>query len=214
MSDSLKEQLLHSNPAQDELASAVINPPKPGVTAPDRLPGKPITLMVSGAPSKLDPATVLQAATIERIKAIIARYPVARSALLPALHVAQEEQGWLPPAYLAAVATMVGISASEVEEVASFYNMFYLKPIGKNIVKVCTSISCYLCGSDVALARLERELGVKRGETSADGNITLLAAECLAACGDAPVAQLNDEFVGKLTDEVVAGLVGKLKQTL
>jgi NADH-quinone oxidoreductase subunit E len=89
--------------------------------------------------------------------------------------------------------------------------MFYRQPVGRNIIKVCTSISCYLCGSDAALARLERELGVKRGETSADGNITLIAAECLAACGDAPVAQLNDEFVGRLTEEKVAGLVGQLK---
>lgn len=179
--------------------------------APDRLPGQPITLKVRGNEPKVDPATVLRADTIARIAEIIARYPVSRSALLPALHVAQEEQGWLPPAYLAAVATMVGISASEVQETASFYNMFYLKPIGKHIVKVCTSISCYLCGSDTVLARLERELSVQRGETSEDGNITLLPAECLAACGDAPVAQLNDEFIGKLTDDAISELVRRLK---
>jgi len=182
-----------------------------GLVAPDRLPGKPITLKVSGPPSKLDPTTVLRPDTIARIKTVVARYPLARSALLPALHIAQDEQGWLPPAYLAAVGTLVGVSASEVEEVASFYNMFYRQPVGNNIVKVCTSISCYLCGSDAALARLERELGVKRGETSTDSNVTLIAAECLAACGDAPVAQLNDEFVGKLTEEMVARLVRKLK---
>ncbi len=186
---------------------------RPAATAngAEARPSQPITLRVSGLPPQIDPATVLRSDTIARIREIVARYPVARSALLPALHVAQEEQGWLPPSYLAAVGALVGVSAAEVEETASFYNMFYLKPVGKHIVKVCTSISCYLCGSDAALARLERELGVRRGETSADGNVTLIAAECLAACGDAPVAQLNDEFVGRLTDELVAGLVGKLK---
>jgi len=145
-----------------------------------------------------------------RMREIAARYPSPLSGMLSCLHLAQETEGYITPAGMQAVAEVVGAKVDEVESVVSFYSMYRTRPAGKHILKVCTSISCYLCGSDTLLAHLEQRLGVERGGTTADGTYTLQTVECLAACGMAPVLQVDGDFVDYVTpvraDEVLARL--------
>ena len=135
----------------------------------------------------------------EKMRGLAARYPVARSAVLPSLYVAQEEEGYITDEGLQAVAEAIGLTVDDVESVATFYTMYNQQPLGKRVIRVCTSISCYLRGCDKLVEHLEARLGVKRGETTPDGNFTLLTAECLASCGTAPVMQINGEFVENVT---------------
>ncbi|MGZ3611343.1 MAG: NADH-quinone oxidoreductase subunit NuoE [Ktedonobacteraceae bacterium] len=139
----------------------------------------------------------------QRMRDLAARYPVARSAIMPALYIAQQEEGYITQGALQAVAETIGLTVDDVESVATFYTMYYQHPPGKKVIKVCTSIACYLRGCDDVVNHLEKRLGIKRGETSADGNYTLMAVECLASCGTAPVLQVNDEFVEKITLEMI-----------
>ncbi len=154
---------------------------------------------------------MISEAARERMRATVAKYPVARSALLPVLRIAQEEEGYITPEGLRAASEVVGIKEDEVEMVASFYAMFFQKPVGKNVIKVCTSISCYLRGCDRLIKQLEDGLGVKRGETTPDGAFTLLGVECLASCGTAPVLQVNDEFEENVTPQRAAELMRQWK---
>jgi NADH-quinone oxidoreductase E subunit len=148
----------------------------------------------------------------ERMRTVAAEYPSARSAMLPALHIAQEEEGYITPEGVAAVAAALGVRPDEVDMVVSFYSMYFRKPVGRNVIKVCTSIACYLRGCDDLLRHLEQQLGIKRGETSPDGLFTLLPIECLASCGTAPVLQVNNEFVENLTPEGADALLDRLRQ--
>ncbi|GER85627.1 MAG: NADH-quinone oxidoreductase subunit NuoE [Thermogemmatispora sp.] len=143
----------------------------------------------------------------QRMRELAARYPVARSAVMPALYIAQAEEGYVSRAALEAVAEVLNMTVDDVESVATFYTMYYQRPPGKKVIKVCNSISCYLRGCDALIEQLERRLRIKRGETSPDGRYTLLTVECLASCGTAPVLQVNDEFVENLTPELVDRLV-------
>jgi NADH-quinone oxidoreductase E subunit len=143
----------------------------------------------------------------QRMRDLATRYPVARSAIMPALYIAQQEEGYITREALQAVAEAIGLTVDDVESVATFYTMYYQQPPGKKVIKVCTSISCYLRGCDALVSHLEQRLGIKRGETSADGNYTLMTAECLASCGTAPVLQVNDEFVENITLEMADALV-------
>src|SRR5947209_12242897 len=143
----------------------------------------------------------------QRMRNLAARYPVARSAVMPALYVAQQEEGYITQDALQAVAEAIGMTVDDVESVATFYTMYYQQPPGKKVVKVCTSISCYLRNCYVRVKHLEQRLGIKRGETTADGTYTLMTAECLASCGTAPVLQVNDEFVENVTLEMADALV-------
>jgi NADH-quinone oxidoreductase E subunit len=147
-----------------------------------------------------------------RMRDAVTRYPSARSAMLPALHIAQEEEGHITPEGVEAVAEALGVRPDEVDMVVSFYSMYFRKPVGRHVIKVCTSISCYLRGCDTLMAHLEQRLGIRRGETTADGAITLLPIECLASCGTAPVLQVNDEFVENVTLEDADALVQRLRQ--
>src|SRR5437868_1971409 len=142
-----------------------------------------------------------------RMRALAARYPSGRSAVLPSLYIAQEEEGYITQEGLQAVADAIGLTVDDVESVATFYTMYYQHQPGKKVIKVCTSISCYLRNCDALVERLEHRLGIKRGETSDDGNYTLLTAECLASCGTAPVLQVNDEFVENVTLDMADTLV-------
>jgi NADH-quinone oxidoreductase E subunit len=150
----------------------------------------------------------------QRMRDLAARYPVARSAVMPALYVAQEEEGYITPEGLQAVAEASGITVDDVESIATFYTMYHRRPPGKKVIKVCTSISCYLRNCDELVEHLEERLGIKRGETSADGNYTLLTAECLASCGTAPVLQVNGEFVENVTLERADALIDQLDREL
>src|SRR6266571_5218038 len=131
----------------------------------------------------------------QRMRDLAARYPVARSAVMPALYIAQQEEGYITQAALQAVSEAIGITVDDVESVATFYTMYYQQQPGKRVIKVCSSISCYLRNCDGLIEHLSNRLGIKPGETTSDGNYTLLTVECLASCGTAPVLQVNDEFV-------------------
>jgi len=148
----------------------------------------------------------------QRMRDLASRYPVARSAVMPALYIAQQEEGYITKEGLSAVAEAIGMTVDDVESVATFYTMYYQRPPGKKVIKVCTSISCYLRNCDALLEHLEQRLGIKCGETTADGNYTLQTAECLASCGTAPVLQVNDEFVENVTlqtlDKLLADSLG------
>src|SRR5712692_3725756 len=150
----------------------------------------------------------------QRMRDLAARYPVARSAVMPALYIAQQEEGYITRDGLQSVAEAIGLTVDDVESVATFYTMYYQQSPGKKVIKVCTSISCYLRNCDALLKHLEQRLGIKRGETTTDGNYTLMTAECLASCGTAPVLQVNDEFVENVTLEMADALVDEWDSAL
>ncbi len=150
----------------------------------------------------------------QRMRDLATRYPVARSAVMPALYIAQQEEGYITQQALQAVAEAIGLTVDDVESIATFYTMYYQQPPGKKVIKVCTSISCYLRNCDALVSHLEQRLAIKRGETTADGNYTLMTVECLASCGTAPVLQVNDEFVEKVTLEMAGALVDEWDREL
>lgn len=142
---------------------------------------------------------------------IIQKYPSKRSALLPALYVVQREFGYLTPEGIEYVGNLIGLSPAQVKEVASFYLMLFLKPVGKNVVWVCHNLSCNLCGAEEIIQYLEKKLGIKTGETTADKKFTLLRQECLASCDTAPVMQVNDDYEENLTLNRVDEIIEKLR---
>jgi NADH-quinone oxidoreductase E subunit len=148
------------------------------------------------------------------MRAVAAQYPTLRSAVLPALYIAQDEEGYITEAALEAVAEALHLNVDEVKSVATFYTMFYKEQPGKRVIKVCTSLSCYLRGCDQLVEHLEGRLGIKRGETTPDGRFTLQTAECLASCGTAPVLQVNNEFVEQVTFESADALLATLTRDL
>jgi NADH-quinone oxidoreductase subunit E len=140
----------------------------------------------------------------------IAKYPAgqSQSALIPCLHILQAaNDGWLSRAIMDALAAYLSIPAISVYEVATFYNMFELEPVGKHKINVCTNISCMLCGSEKIMAHLQRRLNIKPGQTTDDGLFTLKEAECLGACCGAPMLLLDREYHEFLTVEKVDALL-------
>lgn len=151
----------------------------------------------------------------ERVDKIIARYPEGKqkSALIPILHVAQEDfGGWLSPEALDYVAEVLGIKPVEVYEVASFYSMFNLNKVGKYVLEVCQTGPCMLRGSDKIIEHIKQKLNIQAGGTSEDGLFTLKPAECLGACGYAPMLQLGKTYREFLTIEKVDELLEELKK--
>jgi NADH-quinone oxidoreductase E subunit len=134
-----------------------------------------------------------------RARELIALYPVKRSALIPVLHLLQEQDGYLSPDGLAHVAELFELTAAEVRGTASFYDMFFLEPVGRYVVAVCTNIACMLGGAYELLDHIEKRLGVSAGGTTADGSFTLEDAECLALCGNAPCLTVNWRYFGDMT---------------
>jgi NADH-quinone oxidoreductase subunit E len=131
------------------------------------------------------------------------RYPNKRALILPSLHKAQEEFGWLPADVLAEIAAYIGVHPAQIREVASFYTMYNLKPVGKNHIKLCTNVACMLRGADELMEYCEKKLHIKVGETTADGQFTLSEEECIGACGTAPAMMLNDDYFENLSIESV-----------
>ena len=128
----------------------------------------------------------------DEIQEIRAIYPDPRSAVLPALRLAQERHGWLSEEALREVADALGTTPAFCVSIASFYDMFHLEPVGKTLVEVCTNVSCALVGAQDVVAALERELGVHVGETAEDGSVTLRTVECLGGCGWATVVAVDN----------------------
>ncbi|MBF0136593.1 MAG: NADH-quinone oxidoreductase subunit NuoE [Magnetococcus sp. DMHC-1] len=163
--------------------------------------------------TRKDPMPRFSAAAMREVETIYTRYPpeYRRSALLPILHLAQREfGGWLSRETLEYVAELTGIPPVRVHEVATFYTMYNLRPVGKYHVQVCTNISCWLCGSDLVVKALQEKLRLGWGETSADGRFTLTEVECLGACVNAPTLQINDDYHEDLTPEKVVEIIDRL----
>jgi NADH-quinone oxidoreductase subunit E len=153
--------------------------------------------------------------TLEQVNKIIARYPEGRqkSALIPILHLAQKEfGGWLEVSVMDYVAEILNIKPIEVYEVATFYTMFNMKPVGKYVLEVCRTGPCMLRGSEKILNHIRQKLNIKDGETTEDGMFTLKPAECLGACGYAPMMQLGKFYHENLTPEKVDEILELCRQ--
>lgn len=133
--------------------------------------------------------------TLERARALIEAYPDPRSAIMPLLYVGMTEEGYVTENVMEVVADLTGVTAAQVQGVASFYTMFKTEPVGKYLVSVCTSLSCWLLGADDLLAEVEDATGVAAGETDQEGLLSVEHVECIGACGGAPALQVNYELV-------------------
>jgi NADH-quinone oxidoreductase subunit E len=152
--------------------------------------------------------------SLEKIAEIVGRYPEGKqkSALLPVLHMAQDEfGGWLDVPVMDYVATVLNIEPIEVYEVASFYSMYNLKPVGKYVFEVCQTGPCMINGSDDIIAYINKKLGICPGQTTADGMFTLKTVECLGACGYAPMMQLGKHYREHLTRERVDEIIAECR---
>ncbi len=151
----------------------------------------------------------------QRVQEIIARYPEGKqkSALIPLLHIAQEQNnGWLDVPVMDHVAELLHIKPIEVYEVATFYTMFNMKPVGKYVFEVCRTGPCMLNGSDQIIDYIKQKLSISEGETTPDGMFTLKPAECLGACGYAPMMQLGKHFKEHLTPEKVDAIIDECRR--
>ncbi len=150
-----------------------------------------------------------------KAKAEIAKYPPGRqaSAVLALLDLAQRQHGnWLPRAAMDVVADLLGMARIRVYEVATFYSMFNLKPVGRHFFQICTTTPCWLRGSDEVVKACERKLGIGVGETTPDGQFTLTEVECLGACVNAPIIQVNDDFYEDLDGPATERLIEALRR--
>ena len=140
------------------------------------------------------------------------RYPQSRSAVLPALQLAQEEHGgWLPPEALREVAVALDVTPAFCLSIASFYDMFNLEPVGRHLVEVCTNVSCALVGAQQVLEELESQLGCRAGETTEDGEVTLRTIECLGGCGWATIVSVDHHYRTHVKPEDVPQIVEELR---
>jgi NADH-quinone oxidoreductase E subunit len=146
------------------------------------------------------------------LDAVLADYPDRRSAILPALRMAQDEHGgWLPPEALREVADALELAPAHVEAVASFYDMLHLEPVGRHLVEVCTNLSCALVGAQQVVEAFERELGVRPGETTEDGAVTLRTIECAGGCGRAPVVVVDGRYREPVRPDEVPAIAGEVR---
>lgn len=157
-------------------------------------------------------------ANLDIAREIVSRYPVPRSALIPLLHLAQEQHGWVTSEAMRQIADLCDVTPAEVKGTGSFYEMFKFGPVGSYLINVCTNISCMLLGGEELLDHAQQRLGVKTGGTTDDGMFTLEDVECIAACTEAPCLQINyryrlrvsnDEF-DEMIDDIRAGRVDDL----
>ncbi len=147
----------------------------------------------------------------EQIETAAARYPDRRSAIMPALLIAQKAHGHLPGPVLEEVADILGVERIWVYELATFYTLFHTEPIGRYHLQLCDNIACMLCGAERLLAHMETVLGISKGETTPDGLFTLSTVECLGACEMAPVMQVGDDYHGNLDAARLDALLGSLR---
>lgn len=160
--------------------------------------------------SRLSDANVVVA------REIIGRYPRPKSAMIPLLHLAQEQEGWVSNEAMAHIAELLGVTPAEVYGTASFYEMFKFAPVGRYCINVCTNISCQLLGAWELLEHAEERLGIKAGSTTPDGMFTIEDVECIAACTEAPALQVNYRYryrvtaadLDQLVDDLQAGALG------
>ncbi|MEP6977320.1 MAG: NAD(P)H-dependent oxidoreductase subunit E [Thermoleophilia bacterium] len=147
----------------------------------------------------------------DEIQKVAAQYPETRSAVLPALRMAQERHGWLSTEALREVADALDVTPAYCKSVASFYDMFHLQPIGRHVVEVCTNVSCALVGAQQVLEAFEEELDTRAGENSPDGTATLKTIECLGGCGWATIVAVDGHYRRYVKPEDVPGIVEELR---
>ena len=150
----------------------------------------------------------LSAAEVDAIETEIAHLPDRESAAIDALLIVQEKRGWISDASLAAIARLLGMSTADLDSIATFYNLIYRRPVGRHVVMVCDSVSCYLMGCDRLRAAVEDKLGIRPGQTTEDGRFTLLPIVCLGACDRAPAMQVGDKLYGPVAVEDLDGIFG------
>jgi len=148
---------------------------------------------------------------LDAIHAVVAKYPAPRSALLPVLHMAQEDFGYLSLDVQQLVADTLGLRLMIVREVVTFYTMFKEQPTGQYLMEVCTNASCMLNGADELLKHMVDSLGIKVGETTPDGLFTVTEVECAGACSGAPVVQINNQYHEKVDAAYIDAFVTKVK---
>jgi NADH-quinone oxidoreductase E subunit len=148
---------------------------------------------------------------IDQIREIAKRYPESKSAILPALRIAQEQYGWLSREAFEQVAEALDLTPAYCMSVATFYDMFQLEPVGTHIVEVCTNICCGLVNAQAVLEAFERELGVAPGGTTVDGSVTLRAVECLGGCSTPTIVAVDRRYRQSVTPEDVPGIVAELQ---
>ena len=153
----------------------------------------------------------LNEANVVYAKEIIGRYPMPRSATIPLLHLAQQQDGYVTNEAMIHIGELVDATAAEVLGTATFYEMFKFEPVGKYLINICDTMSCALMGADDLMHHAEHKLGIKAGGTTADGLITLAHAECQAACTEAPTLQINYRFRYRVTNESFDALVDDLR---
>ena len=145
-----------------------------------------------------------------RITAVLKRYPDPGAALLPVLWLCQERWGWISPGIMEAVGKRLDLAPAFVEGVVSFYTMYQRRPPGKYLLQVCTTLSCQLCDTSALVDHLKQRLCIDFGETSGDGLFTLVDVQCLGACGEAPVIQINSDYHTDLTVQKLDALLDRL----
>lgn len=150
------------------------------------------------------------AEAMARIEKILKRYPTKQAALLPVLWVAQETWGWISKESSEEVARILDLPASHVDGVLTFYTMFHLRPVGKNLLQVCTSISCHLLGAEALVEHCGRKLGIRVEETTGDGKFTLVEVECIAGCDKAPSMMVNDKYYEPMDEKKLDQLLDRL----
>jgi NADH-quinone oxidoreductase subunit E len=153
----------------------------------------------------------MSSALYDEIQTIAAQYPQRRSAVMPALRLAQERYGWLPPDAFREVAEALDLTPAYCKAIASFYDMFHLEPVGRHMIEVCTNISCALVGAQQVLETFESELGIHAGETSEDGEFTLRTVECAGGCGWGTVVAVDHRYREPVRPEDVQAIVKELR---
>jgi NADH-quinone oxidoreductase subunit E len=147
---------------------------------------------------------------LEEVRRLQDLYPDRRAALLPVLRMAQEKFGHISLAVEEYVASLFGLTPAHVHEVVTFYTLFFTKPAGRHVVSVCQNLSCHLMGARDVIAHLKERLGIGAGETTKDGKVTLIPVECLCACEQAPMMQVDDRYEGNLTPEKIDHILESL----
>jgi len=173
----------------------------------DRVATAPLTV---ASPEEVESVTFDDAMEAE-IERILSRYPDPQAALLPVLWLCQERWGWISPGITRAIGARLDLSPAFIEGVTSFYTMYQRTPPGRYLLQVCTTLSCQLCGTSGLLGHLRQKLGIDFGETTADGRFTLVDVQCLGACGEGPVIQVNNDYYTHLTVESLDELLDRLE---
>jgi len=147
--------------------------------------------------------------TIQEIETAAAKYPDRNSALMPALWAAQRQFGYLSEEVLEAVALAVGVPKAKAQGIATYHTLYWKKPVGKNVLMLCTNVACTLMGAETMLEHLERKLGIREGGTTPDGKFTLMEVECIGSCGSGPAMVINETFYYELTESKIDEILAK-----